>query len=239
VSVRGKIFGPRKSFNISEQFKFVPGERLVSLTNELMDGSIIDLGGCMLLFKRPNQDDSSENGTDSIRDIIKNINDHRPQCPVLFQPLQFSEISLKEKQHRLWDYLKGAHHRPNCSRNTMAPEFFSEELKTWQSSTPYVFSSCGHVYGYSKELEGRSFNLNSLDSISLSSCPMCRKSGPYLPLILPSDNSICSKKPTHVFNPCGHAASLQVCQQWSEIPLPDLRKASTAENSPCCPYCLK
>jgi hypothetical protein len=155
VSVRGKMFGPRRSLDISEKFKFVPGERLCNITNALIDGAIIDLGGCMLLFKCPIPSGSA---TDvSIRNMIKNINEHHPQCPVLFQPLLFSEISLKDKQHRLWDYLKAAHHRPNCSRKTMAPEFFSEGSNTLQSSTPYVFSSCGHVYGYSKELEGRLF----------------------------------------------------------------------------------
>jgi hypothetical protein len=165
VSVRGGVFGPRKTFKISDQLMFVPGERIPHLTNELIDGSIIDLGGCLLLYKQiependsiPSAEGEGETIDQSqrIKDIIRSLNDHRPQCPVLFQPLHFSESSLKDKQQRMWDYIKSAHHRPNCSRKTMAPEYFSEDVPTWQSSTPYVFSSCGHVYGYSKQLEGR------------------------------------------------------------------------------------
>lgn len=150
----GKVFAPRKSYIISEQNKFVPGERL-PLTNELLDGSIIDLGGCLLLFKSSvNESVSIENGTSEELNMVKTMNAHRPHCPVLFQPLQFSTISLQEKQHRMWNYVKSAHHLPNFSRNSTAPEFFLDDLNP-QHSTPYVFSSCGHVYGYSKQLEGR------------------------------------------------------------------------------------
>ena len=64
---------------------------------------------------------------------------------------------------------------------------------------PYLLpiKACGHVHGYHKSLEGKS-------------CPLCRKSGPYVPIAFAFEPSICSRKPTHVFNPCGHVASKQV-----------------------------
>jgi hypothetical protein len=41
-------------------------------------------------------------------------------------------------------------------------------------------------------------------------CPLCRRTGVFTPLIFPFDPVICPKPPTHVFNPCGHAAAKEV-----------------------------
>ena len=93
---------------------------------------------------------------------------------------------------------------------------------------PYVFTACGHCFGYNPAFSGKV-------------CPLCRKEGPYVPLIFPFAPSICVDRPTHVFHPCGHAAShkvsdltkeaifscimnihkKQTCARWSQIPRPD------------------
>jgi hypothetical protein len=61
----------------------------------------------------------------------------------------------------------------------------------------YVFPACGHVHGYHKSLEGRP-------------CPLCRTRGPFVPIAFAFEPAICYRRPTHVFNPCGHAASRKV-----------------------------
>lgn len=47
-------------------------------------------------------------------------------------------------------------------------------------------------------------------STTLRPCPLCRSKGPFVPIAFSFESSICSGKPTHVFNPCGHVASKQV-----------------------------
>ena len=62
-----------------------------------------------------------------------------------------------------------------------------------------VFPACGHVHGYHVNLIGRP-------------CPMCRTVGPFVPIAFAFEPAVCQAKPTHVFNPCGHAASRTACQ---------------------------
>lgn len=100
--------------------------------------------------------------------VIKSLNDKHPICPVLLQPIQFPQsLCLKEKQLQIWEYVKNSHYRANSTRNTSLIESLIEKKslspKLTLSSTsplllsskPFVFSACGHLYGYSKELEGR------------------------------------------------------------------------------------
>ena len=84
----------------------------------------------------------------------------------------------------------------------------------------YIFPACGHMFGYHHSLEKKP-------------CPLCRKQGPFVPLafvyedgsgmgkkkpgVCEKSNSITSfsnltstTTPTHVFNPCGHVADLEV-----------------------------
>ena len=65
---------------------------------------------------------------------------------------------------------------------------------------------------------------------------MCRKVGPFIPIAFAFEPSICNKKPTHVFNPCGHVASREICDYWSNLSVYN-RNISLNEKSACCPYC--
>lgn len=44
----------------------------------------------------------------------------------------------------------------------------------------------------------------------LRPCPLCRTSGAFVPVSLTFEESFGSGTPSHVFNPCGHVASLEV-----------------------------
>ncbi len=90
----------------------------------------------------------------------------------------------------------------------------------------YVYPACGHTYSYHKSLEGKS-------------CPLCRTYGPYVPIAFEFEPAICTKKPTHVFNPCGHVASLEACKYWSELKVytHDLNEIRAKHLCSQCPYC--
>lgn len=95
-----------------------------------------------------------------------------------------------------------------------------------ENKRSYVFPTCGHVFAFHKNLVGRP-------------CPLCRTSGCFVPLALEFQEHISVDFPTHVFNPCGHAASKDCCQFWSNIKVPiyhnsDLRRVYF---SACCPFC--
>jgi hypothetical protein len=105
----------------------------------------------------------------------------------------------------------------------------------WEGSLPldpsqaWVFPKCGHVHGFNPGL------------IEQRRCTICRETGDYTPLKLEPDEILkifCKDRPTHVFNPCGHAADEQAVQKWSQILQPLLLDPIYQEPScSCCPFC--
>jgi len=101
-------------------------------------------------------------------------------------------------------------------------EFFGEG--EW---TAGVFPGCGHIVTFSAEMQR-----------GLQNCPMCREecqlqmlSIAYEPAITGADTS-----PTHVFNPCGCAASLPCVDFWSDLKMPHNAHPGYT-NCPICPFC--
>ena len=96
-----------------------------------------------------------------------------------------------------------------------------------EARRPYVFPACGHVHGYHPSLEG-------------APCPMCRAQGPFVPVALAFDSVAISRDlPTHVFNPCGHAASKSVCEYWGALPVYDFTPSTLDTVRPQCPFCAR
>jgi hypothetical protein len=182
ISVQGNVFEPR----IAAQ---QPGRRRADRTNELVSGSIIDIGGAYLLFQHQRDVSTSQaSGTaPSAAAIIASINSKRPQCPVLMRSLQLEYCSTRDRllqslsqslcqecQHGSCN-LQGRHRhssagtlhsflatpasvsgssrlgqsRADCEGTTLA------QLEDEAAVQPYVFTACGHVHSYSKELAGR------------------------------------------------------------------------------------
>jgi hypothetical protein len=218
-----------------------------SSSNELVDGSIIDLGGALLLFRKtppssPSHKSSytrSGQGRGKVkgaaqargkgkskggevvtvkaerevspRAVLRALNKLRPQCPVLMHTIHFPAfLSPATRGLRMWERIKDC---PDTGMLSSSGHNLTVPLSDFsgidEGRVPYVFTACGHVHGYSQELEGHP-------------CPLCRTKGPYVPLVFPFDASICAHRPTHVFSPCGHAASLSTCRKWAGTILPDI-----------------
>lgn len=73
-----------------------------------------------------------------------------------------------------------------------------------------MFSDTPKSYEKSKYYPLENYLLCRTHDCIFRPCPLCRCKGPFVPVSIPSRNVLCSSKPTHVFNPCGHAASEQV-----------------------------
>lgn len=57
-----------------------------------------------------------------------------------------------------------------------------------------------------------------------------------MPIAFTFEPSICSRKPTHVFNPCGHVASKRTCEYWARTPVFN-RSMTTPGFCRICPFC--
>ena len=90
VSFKGNLYSIRK--NINEPGCLIDDQ----MTNELIDGSIIDLCGVSLLFLKSNHDNHSLNP----EQIINEINALRPQCPVQLHPVMFQYVNPRQRAIR-------------------------------------------------------------------------------------------------------------------------------------------
>ena len=96
------------------------------------------------------------------------------------------------------------------------PLYFNQTSSRNEASTPHVYPSCGHVFGYLED----------------SLCPLCRTPGTLRPLALVEDTTITdesSQVPECVFNPCAHAISLQTAKHYAQLRMPN--------GQSICPYC--
>jgi hypothetical protein len=57
-----------------------------------------------------------------------------------------------------------------------------------------------------------------------------------VPIAFTFEPSICSRKPTHVFNPCGHVASKQTCEFWARTTVFN-RSMTNPRFCRICPFC--
>lgn len=158
--------------------------------------------------------------------FIARLNSRTPQCPVLMNTLHFPPSLPPERyaQVRLQNLRSGNDkgfviRQQTSSEGTLSTPLPSLAVDGYanciytidlacelhsappcrfeQDQQPYVFTACGHCFGYNSAFSGKA-------------CPLCRQTGPYVPLLFPFTPAICADLPTHVFHPCGHAASLQV-----------------------------
>ena len=166
VSLNGNLYNIRKSVN-------EPGNRMIDnqMTNELIDGSIIDLCGVSLLFLKSNQDNHSLNP----EQIINEINALRPQCPVQLHPVQFQYLNPRQRAIRAIKNLETSiigYQIPGCLH---VPAVDYSDIEEQHRS--FVFPSCGHVHGYHSQLMGKS-------------CPLCRQQGEFVQLAFEFQASI-------------------------------------------------
>lgn len=153
VSVRGNVCVPRENNNN------VAGQVLSFRTNEITSGSIIDVGGAYVLFQGAHLM-SRQVPPDTPDNMLKDINKKRPHCPVLFQAIEAQYLSDRDKLINTYVRKFSLNHpersplleRKSLIRTTVSADGSTDDA---DATLPFVFSSCGHVYAYSKELFGR------------------------------------------------------------------------------------
>jgi Pellino len=158
------------------------------------------------------------------RDAIHDFNALKPQCPVMMQTLKFSSIDSKDRSMNEYNRLLTSNTSYTSSNTYNIPY----NIPSPYNDTPsYIFPSCGHVHGYHQSLTGKP-------------CPLCRINGDFVPLLFEFDSCLFYDLPTHVFNPCGHAGSLYICEKFSIIPtyVYDM-KGYIIDQKARCPYCCK
>ncbi|XP_061461971.1 E3 ubiquitin-protein ligase pellino homolog 3 isoform X2 [Rhineura floridana] len=98
-----------------------------------------------------------------------------------------------------------------------------------EKKQPWVYINCGHVHGF------HNWGFRKEKGGLERECPMCRRSGPYVPLWLGCEAGLYLDpgRPTHAFCPCGHVCSAKTVQYWAQIPLPHGTHAFHA----ACPFC--
>lgn len=167
-------------------------------TNELVDGSIIDINGVLLVFQS-----KTRHWRQSACDFIDEMNRRKPVCPVMMHSIAFASLDSHERLLREIDRLHEGGVGYVSPGLIEAPASDYDDIE--EGHRAYVFPSCGHVHGFHQSLVGKN-------------CPMCRTPGDFVPLIFHLNSILWRGRPTHVFNPCGHAASRALCEEWSTIP---------------------
>ncbi|XP_003738502.1 protein pellino [Galendromus occidentalis] len=106
VSVDGGVYGLRESRAARRA-----GPRIEDETNELKDGSLIDLCGATLLFRSVEGLSNSPTKSELLEKVAK-LNAGRPQCPVGLNTLVVpsrSTLSHKDREKQPYVYLKCGH----------------------------------------------------------------------------------------------------------------------------------
>eukprot|EP01084_Bolivina_argentea_P096237 173005_1 len=140
------------------------------------------------------------------------------QCPVGLQTIQLSWLlGTRLLQSPMLDSdLKGRKHDETW--------LLDERSRASQDRHPYVFPRCGHIFG-NMDLGGQT-------------CPLCRCTGPFVKLQMRWIPGIDSGDLSCIFNPCGHACSVECAEKWSKKgPLVPNNAPPDAVFRPSCPFC--
>ncbi|CAO2640770.1 E3 ubiquitin-protein ligase pellino homolog 1, partial [Lemmus lemmus] len=162
ISVCGNVFSLRETRSAQQRGKMVEIE-----TNQLQDGSLIDLCGATLLW-RTAEGLSHTPTVKHLEALRQEINAARPQCPVGFNTLAFPSMKRKDvvDEKQPWVYLNCGHvHGYHNWGNKEERDGKDRECPMCRSVGPYVplwlgceagfyvdagppthaFSPCGHV----------------------------------------------------------------------------------------------
>ncbi|XP_062375316.1 E3 ubiquitin-protein ligase pellino homolog 1b [Sardina pilchardus] len=209
ISVCGNVFTLRETRSAQQRGKMVDNE-----TQELVDGSLIDLCGATLLW-RTAEGLSRTPTVKHLEALRQELNAARPQCPVGFNTLAFPSMRRKDvvDEKQPWVYL-------HCGHVHGYHNWGNHDERGRMGG----MAGMGDMGGGG--LEGRE-----------RECPMCRARGPYVPLWLGCEPGfyLDAAPPTHAFAPCGHVCSEKTVAFWSQIPLPH----GTHTFHAACPFCAQ
>ncbi|CAL8254149.1 unnamed protein product [Lota lota] len=185
ISVCGNVFTLRETRSAQQRGKMVDPE-----SQELVDGSLLDLCGATLLW-RTAEGLARAPTLGHLEALRQQINAARPQCPVGLSTLAFPSLRRKETpgDKQPWAYLRcghvhGRHDWGSDRRRTQeaegSPGSHQRECPMCRARGPYVPLWLGCEAGF-----------------YLDAAP-----------------------PTHAFSPCGHVCSERTAAFWSGVPLP-------------------
>jgi hypothetical protein len=186
------------SSSLASPSSFVPHS--CNLANQLVDGTLLDVGGVLLMFQDPitmMKSLYSSSLSDHPSNIVKQLNDLKAHCPVLFNEIEFYYLNEQEKYQiirkkvEMDDIFPLAYHSgpihiptstfsstlsvgsPSSSFSSMSSivdnHIFPGPSHIAEDHRSFVFPYCGHVFAYHKSLEEKA-------------CPLCRQHGPFVPL---------------------------------------------------------
>ena len=212
ISVNGNPYS-RRTFCRS------PGKALFDqqkYSNELEDGAIIDVSGCLLLFRKK----VSTNDNRFAYKVMQSLTNLKATCPVSLSPLVFEFICAKDRERRALKYLRS-------SNSSYLPYMtYSERYSDVdnENNSVYCYTECGHVHAFHKMLENQP-------------CSLCRRVGPFVQIKYNFCEQIDFGKPICIFNPCGHICSKQCALEYSMLKMPVIYDHDHAD-TPQCPFCL-
>ncbi|MGH0159857.1 UNVERIFIED_CONTAM: hypothetical protein FKN15_067647 [Acipenser sinensis] len=135
ISVCGNVFTLRETRSAQQRGKMVENE-----TNELVDGSLVDLCGAALLWRTA--DGLAHTPTvKHLEALRQEINAARPQCPVGFNTLAFPSMKRKDvvDEKQPWVYLNCGHvHGYHNWGNKEERDSKERECPMCRSRGPYV-----------------------------------------------------------------------------------------------------
>ncbi|XP_077101881.1 E3 ubiquitin-protein ligase pellino homolog 1 [Siphateles boraxobius] len=218
ISVCGNVFTLRETRSAQKPGKLVENE-----SQELTDGTLIDLCGATLLW-RSAEGLSRTPTLKHLEELRRELNAARPQCPVGLRTLAFpsTDRSFIGPAHddQPWAYLHCGHvHGYHAWRGRRrVPNEGSTEEEDDESEAK---DEAEHVPLRAGERE----------------CPLCRTRGLYVPLKLGRESGfyLDGAPPTHALNPCGHVCSERTAAFWSKLMLPH----GAHGFYPACPFCMR
>ena len=104
---------------------------------------------------------------------------------------------------------------------------FTDDFEQYQE--PWVYLGCGHVHGWTDELE----DSNEIETLHI--CPECRLETKHVPLLIGQESAfyIDSGHLSHCFVPCGHACSIHTARYWWGTKGPQFTRPPAS----ICPFC--
>jgi hypothetical protein len=209
------MYIPRNLFANLQELPHQPATTPIG--NQLTDGTLIDLGGVILIFQSPIQMIKIQNH--SAEGMIQKLNQARPQCPVQLHDIQFSFLSAKERAKRVSEKLFEENHYYHSSANngvqspgTLSPQV-TQGLLTDHSAT----ASSNSAQSIDSYYYGHLFNLWNMSPTYHHPHLNLR----YGPVHIPSvDYShIPEEHRSYVFPTCGHVHAYHKSLESKPCPL--------------------
>lgn len=169
---------------------------------------------------------------ETLERFMGDFNSMQVQCPVNLQTIKYTR-SQSTAGDDYWG-VPGFHNskaeddlRPPSSTAEGKEVDAGSDLEEEDEEAAGIFPACGHLVTYSPSMAS-----------GLTHCPLCRQCSSLVPLSIAYTPAVTygDTPPTHVFNPCGCAASEECVRFWSDIKISHPPVPGQSDVS-ICPYC--